>query len=76
MIVRSSRALDSHDLTLRKDQGTRERLSKAWMPLGEFIERVMEGLCRGDAQIPVGQCVELWEQFEKGKLERMNERKT
>ncbi len=31
----------------------------------------MEGLCRGDTQIPVGDAVGKWETFEKGKLDAM-----
>ncbi|KAJ3555550.1 hypothetical protein NM688_g2518 [Phlebia brevispora] len=56
---------------LHDHQGNRERLSKIWMPLDEFAKAAMEGLCRGDAEIPVGYCVSKWERHEKGKLEEM-----
>lgn len=57
------------------DQGdARERLSKRWMPLDKFTEEAMEGLCRGDLQIPVGNSKLTWERFERGKIEEMTSR--
>ena len=53
------------------DQGARERLSRTWMPLDKFTSAAMEGLCRGDAQIPVGYAVSSYDKYENGKLEDM-----
>ncbi len=51
------------------DQGTRETLSKFWLPLDKFTEEAMAGLIHGDLQIPVGVAKDTWERFEKGKSE-------
>jgi len=56
---------------LHDHQGTRERLSKFWMPLEEFTEQAMAGLCRGDFQIPVGNSSYAWDKYEKGKVEEI-----
>ena len=53
------------------DQGTTERLSKVWMPLADFTTEAMDGLKRGDPQIPVGLVKQQWEVHEKGKLEKL-----
>ncbi|KAI0348457.1 NAD(P)-binding protein [Trametopsis cervina] len=57
---------------LHDHQGTRERLSKSWMPLDAFTEEAMAGLCRGDFQIPVGNAKDTWYRFERGKNEELN----
>ena len=55
------------------DQGLTPMLSKIWMPLSEFTEKAMTGLHTGDVQVPIGMGAVLWEQFEKGKMERIEE---
>lgn len=40
-----------------------------WMPLDEFTKHAMEGLQRGDVNIVTPQNKELWERFEKGRIE-------
>lgn len=59
-------------LTSHPDQGMTPKLSKFWMPLDAFTKETMEGLCRGNVQVPAGDSKEKWEQYEKGKLEQMN----
>jgi len=54
---------------LHDHQETTEKLSKIWMPLAEFTREAMEGLARGDVQIPIGRSKESFEKFEKGKME-------
>ncbi|KAI5122347.1 hypothetical protein M0805_004105 [Coniferiporia weirii] len=54
---------------LHDQQGTTNRLSKVWMPLDEFTKHAMEGLQRGDVNIVTPQNKELWERFEKGRIE-------
>ncbi|TFY61938.1 hypothetical protein EVJ58_g4200 [Rhodofomes roseus] len=56
---------------LHDHQGTTPALSKLWMPLDEFTKEAMEGLQRGDVEIPVGKSAQQWEAFEKGKLEKV-----
>ncbi|KAI0080238.1 NAD(P)-binding protein [Panus rudis PR-1116 ss-1] len=58
---------------LHDHQGTTPHLSKFWMPLNEFTEKALSGLKRGDIAVPVGDAVEKWETFEKGKFERVLE---
>ncbi|PCH33813.1 NAD(P)-binding protein [Wolfiporia cocos MD-104 SS10] len=58
---------------LHDHQGTTPTLAKFWMPLDEFTKLAMEGLQRGDLQIPVGVSAEQWNSFEKGKPERVVE---
>ncbi|KAI0788592.1 hypothetical protein C8Q75DRAFT_734283 [Abortiporus biennis] len=58
---------------LHDHQGTTPALSKFWMPLDVFIPQVVDGLKRGDVQIPIGQAAEGWDTFEKGKLERIEQ---
>lgn len=55
------------------DQGIAPMLSKFWLPLEEFTEKAMEGLCSGNIQIPVGRAQNVWDKFEKGKLEAVEE---
>ncbi|KZT05921.1 NAD(P)-binding protein [Laetiporus sulphureus 93-53] len=55
---------------LHDHQGTTPKYSKFWMPLDEFTKGAMEGLKRGDLQIPVGTAAQQWEVFEKGKAEK------
>ncbi|KZP32372.1 NAD(P)-binding protein [Athelia psychrophila] len=57
---------------IHDQQGTTEKLSKIWMSLAEFTREAMEGLARGDMQIPVGRSKESFERFEKGKMEIVN----
>lgn len=40
------------------------------MPLEDFTRDAMDGLKRGDAEIPVGLAKQQWETYEKGKLEK------
>ncbi|KZT05922.1 NAD(P)-binding protein [Laetiporus sulphureus 93-53] len=56
---------------LHDHQGTAPMMSKFWMPLVDFTKEAMEGLKRGDLQIPVGTNAEQWNEFEKGKIERV-----
>lgn len=51
------------------EQGTTSKLSKLWMPLTEFTGYAMEGLKRGDVQIPIGGVKDVFDKFEKGKME-------
>ncbi|KAF7971827.1 hypothetical protein HWV62_19833 [Athelia sp. TMB] len=51
------------------DQGTTDKLSRIWMPVEEFTGLAMDGLKRGDVQIPVGNAKDSFEKFEKGKME-------
>ncbi|KZT75184.1 NAD(P)-binding protein [Daedalea quercina L-15889] len=55
---------------LHDHQGTTPKLSKMWLPLEDFTKEAMEGLKRGDVQIPVGRVKQQWDIFEKGKLEK------
>lgn len=43
------------------------------MPLKEFTSLAMDGLKRGDVQIPVGTAKESFELFEKGKIKVVKE---
>lgn len=54
---------------LHDHQGTTPKLAKFWLPLDEFTKQAMEGLKRGDVEIPVGSALGQWNKFEKGKLE-------
>ncbi|TCD69987.1 hypothetical protein EIP91_005576 [Steccherinum ochraceum] len=54
---------------LHDHQGSTARMSQFWMPLTEFTQKAMEGLLRGDMQIPVGVALDTWTKFEKPKLE-------
>ncbi|KAI0348456.1 NAD(P)-binding protein [Trametopsis cervina] len=56
---------------LHDHQGTRDYLSKIWMPLDKFTEEAMDGLCRGGLQIAVGNAKPVWDAFEAGKPEAM-----
>jgi len=56
---------------LHDHQGTTPRLSKVWMSLEDFTKEALEGLKRGDVEIPVGMVKRQWETFEKGKLENV-----
>ena len=53
------------------DQGTRDFLSKRWMPLDEFTKEALAGLIEGGLQIPVGNARPAWTKFETGKAEAM-----
>ena len=46
-------------------------MSKYWMPLEEFTKHTMEGLIRGDLDIPVGISAGSFEKYEKGKREQV-----
>ncbi|CDO76626.1 hypothetical protein BN946_scf184868.g40 [Trametes cinnabarina] len=54
---------------LHDHQGKTPALSKVWMPLKEFTDRAIEGLIRGDPNVPVGSAAQQFDQFEKGKQE-------
>lgn len=43
------------------------------MPLNEFTDKAMTGLLTGHSQVPVGMATHVWEHFEKGKLEKVEE---
>ena len=60
-------------ITVHADQGATPRLSQFWMPLTEFTQKAMDGLLRGDMQIPVGVALDTWTKFEKPKLEAVAE---
>ncbi|GJE85776.1 NAD(P)-binding protein [Phanerochaete sordida] len=56
---------------LHDHQGMTPKLSKFWLPLDEFTEQTMAGLCRGDVQVCPGDTQDKWDKFEKGKIELM-----
>ncbi|KAI0093464.1 NAD-P-binding protein [Irpex rosettiformis] len=56
---------------LHDHQGTRDYLSKIWMPLDKFTEEALAGLVEGGLQIPVGNAKPTWTRFESGKAEAM-----
>jgi hypothetical protein len=54
------------------EQGTTAKLSKMWMPLDEFTALAMDGLKRGDIQIPIGMAKQQYDRFETGKVDMVN----
>jgi len=54
---------------LHDQQGTTAKLSKMWMPLDEFTTLAMDGLKRGDLQIPIGMAKKHYDDFEAGKVD-------
>jgi len=54
---------------LHDQQGTTAKLSKMWMPLDEFTALAMDGLKRGDMQIPIGMAKQQYDRFENGKVD-------
>jgi hypothetical protein len=55
-----------------KEQGITQNLSKFWMPLKEFTEKVVAGLQTGNLHIPIGNSADSYEKFnEKEKTEHV-----
>ncbi|KAH7915345.1 hypothetical protein BJ138DRAFT_1176592 [Hygrophoropsis aurantiaca] len=54
---------------LHDHQGKSEIYSKFWMPLQQFTKLTMEGLERGDVQLPIGAIAGNYAKFEQGKLD-------
>ncbi|KAF4564823.1 hypothetical protein EYR40_010994 [Pleurotus pulmonarius] len=52
---------------LHDPYGTTEALSKSWMPLEEFTKLTIEGLLKGDDDVPVGMSAGVFQKFEAGK---------
>jgi hypothetical protein len=51
------------------EQEMKGQLSKIWMPLEQFTALAMEGLKRGDMQIPIGMAKLQYDKFEVGKVD-------
>jgi short-subunit dehydrogenase involved in D-alanine esterification of teichoic acids len=60
---------------LHDTYGTTQALTKFWMPLDEYTKVTMEGLRRGDVEIPAGMALEDLKRYEAGKLERVEKSK-
>lgn len=56
-------------LMLGLDAGTTDKLSKAWMPLDEYISTTVDGLRRGDKLVTCGVSADMFKRFEEGKDE-------
>lgn len=54
-------------------QGTTPTLSKVWMPLDSYVRETVEGLRRGDYQIPVGSAAAGYDRFERAKMDLVYE---
>ncbi|TBU46124.1 NAD(P)-binding protein [Dichomitus squalens] len=58
---------------LHDHQGTTPALSKHWMPLDEYTKHTLEGLIRGDPDVTAGFSVGVFEKWEKGKREQVEQ---
>ncbi|KAF7419467.1 hypothetical protein PC9H_002057 [Pleurotus ostreatus] len=52
---------------LHDPYGTTEALSKTWMTLEEFTKLTLDGLLKGDDDVPVGMSAAVFQKFEAGK---------
>ncbi|KAI0756661.1 NAD-P-binding protein [Daedaleopsis nitida] len=54
-------------------QGTTPQLSQLWMPLEEFIKLTLDDLAAGKSEIPVGAALPIFEKYEAGKREMLEQ---
>ncbi|KAL4062512.1 hypothetical protein V8B97DRAFT_2023197 [Scleroderma yunnanense] len=58
---------------LHDNHGSKDAMSKIWMPLSEFTKLAMEGLVTEATQIPIGMAAQVYPRFEAGKAEAVNQ---